>query len=489
MIIHGLTCCSLYYLLKLLGNEGRSAAIFTALYLAAPLFVQSIAWAPSRGDLLIGLTTVLSLIFFIRYLDTLKIKHLVFLWITFLVAIFSKETAVLIPAALLGFYFLVRKAANVPVYKLIVAFGGFLPVMALYYFLRVNVVNYAVPGTEFGLTPLLHNLRTIPELAGKFFIPVHLSPMPGFSAINTITGLIVIGLLLWLTFRFIRKTSKAVLFGLFWFILFAIPGMMYTHTFGVAAYEYLEHRAYLPVIGLVLFLVTIFNTIDDAGAKSRILQITMVLTLFFGFYTFVYAGNYKDPVAFFDRAVATNGKSAVALYNRGCLKAEIDDYQGAISDYNEAIRIKHDYASAWLNRGVAFSTLHDIDNAYASYDSAIIYQPTLFQAHVNMASIDFQNGKLDKALSGFTNALKIYPGYSPCFVERGKIYLQQKNYRAASGDFNSAISNDKSNAVAYLLRGEVSMMEGDTVSACTDWKTAAGLGDEHAGNFSRQYCK
>ena len=56
-----------------------------------------------------------------------------------------------------------------------------------------------------------------------------------------------------------------------------------------------------------------------------------------------------------------------AYNNRGVVKDELKDYQGAISDYNEAIRIDPNHTKAYYNRGILKKELKDYQGAISDY--------------------------------------------------------------------------------------------------------------------------
>ncbi len=107
ILIHGLTGCALFYLLGQLRKNSNAAAFFlTLLFLAAPLFVHAVAWAPSRGDLLIGLFGVLTMIFFLRFIRSGNWLFGALTALMFALALFSKETAIVLPVIMVIFYFM-----------------------------------------------------------------------------------------------------------------------------------------------------------------------------------------------------------------------------------------------------------------------------------------------------------------------------------------------------------------------------------------------
>ncbi len=488
ILLHASACCALFYLLQMLVNDRKGAFIITLLYLASPLFVQAIAWAPSRGDLLIGLAGLLSMIFYLKLKATRDYKYAAFALAVFAVALFSKETAVLIPVVVVLYEIIAGKDKKLTRTMLLTLACGTLLIMLLFFYLRSQAVRMSTPALEFGIIPFFNNLRTLPEYIGKFFIPVHLSPMPGFTLFSTAMGMILLACLAWAWWHFSRK-SAAALFGFAWFLVFALPGVMYSHTLGSAAYDYLEHRAYLPMAGIMVLLLFIYNDIPGGKIKNRVANSALFFAFFLGIWSFIYAGNYENPMTFYNQAVASNPASALALDNRGLIRADTKDFRGALEDYDKALSVKHDYAQAYVNKGIALSALNDKQGALVQYDAAIKIKPDLFQAHFNKANTKTGLGLLDEALAEYTLALGISPGYAPGYMARSSVYFNLKNYPAAEQDLTRVLQLDQRNAAAWLNRGKIRYYENNRKGSCDDWTMAASLGEPNAPKLLESYCR
>jgi tetratricopeptide (TPR) repeat protein len=489
MIIHVITCSLLYHLLRLFTDRPKNALLLTLVFAVNPLFVQAIAWAPSRGDLLIGMFGLMALVSFIRYVRSGDIKFLAVHVISFALAMFSKETAILLPIAFLFFYFFLERDRRIRIPGLIIPVLSYITVILFYFYLRSLVVKIGATHQEFGILPLLHNLRTIFEFPGKFFFPVALAPMPGYTLLNTLAGLILLLILAVLLYRFRAGNTMLFLSGLGWYFMFILPGMLYSHEFGSAAYDYLEHRAYLPLIGIVFVLYILINTFDGNRQFRNLPFFLLALIFIYGIETRIYAKNYENPVTFYELATRANPSSAMAFNNRGLIKYDSKDYQAAISHYEIALQIKPDYAEVYVNRGNCKNDLNDKSGAMADYELAIKYKTTLFQAHFNKANIMNITGQLKESLKEYDIAMKLYPTYLQGYITRGVVKFQLKDYTGALADFNKTIELDKANAEAYLDRGKVYFMQNEHKKACKDWKTAAGFGMPEAETLLQQYCK
>jgi tetratricopeptide (TPR) repeat protein len=489
MFIHFITCSLLYYLLRLFVDHPRNAFLVTLLFAVNPLFVQAIAWAPSRGDLLIGMFGLLAMISLFRYMQSGKISFLAIHLLSFALAMFSKETAVLFPVAFLFFYFFSGKERTTGIRGLIVPVLGYFVVIGFYLYLRGMVVKIGSSPEQFGVIPLLHNLRSGFEYLGKFFLPVSLSPMPGYTTLNTVIGVVVSAGLGFLIYRNRKGNPLLLLAGVGWYLLFLIPGMISSNEYGSAAYDYLEHRAYLPLFGIILVLFLIFSSSQNQRYNKNIPGIILVVVLIFGVYTRVYLRNYKDPVAFYELATKTNPLSAVAFYNRGSLKYTNQDNEGAIADYERALKIKSDYAEAYVNRGICRFAINDTIGAMEDFDLGIKYKNSLFQAHYNKANALTILGLYPESLKEYDIAVKLAPSNAEAYLSRGGTFYMIKNFEGALADFSKTLELDKNNATAYYARGKTYFMTRRNKEACRDWKKAKELGIQEAEAYLQAFCK
>jgi len=489
-VIHFLTCCSLFYLLTLFVPDRKGAFVFTLLYLATPLFVHSVAWAPARGDLLLGLTGILTLIFFIKLMNTGNFKYGVFSVVIFQVSILSKETAVVIPMLILLYYLIRRKKSNTRLIHVLIVFAGYFAAIVIYMILRSRVVTVPTPASEFSLFNIFQHWRSFPEYLAKFIIPVNLSPMPGYSLAPTAIGILLFAILTAGIVRFTPKPFLPEIFGLLWFIAITLPGAMYNHALGSAALDYLEHRAYLPMAGITLSIFLVYSGIQKENIKKMFFTGTIIFSVTLGLYAFIYTGNYKSPLEFYTRAIETNPASAVAYHNRGQFIGQyMDDQPGAISDFDMALKLKHDYATAFLNKGVSLYMMNDKAAAIVQYDSAIEYDPGLFLAHLNKANAKYELGFLEDALNEYVIANTINPLYAPSHAAQGMIFFKLKNYPAAITEFSISLQLDSGNAAVLTKRGLARFNNNDVEGACEDWLKAARLNDAEAQGLLGRYCK
>lgn len=489
MVIHALTGCALFYFLKQLSSKNDlTAFLLTLLFLASPLFVQAVAWAPSRGDMLLGFFAILAMIGFLKFIRSGHFSYAGLSTLMFLMAMFSKETAIVIPVVMAVFLFIPSSEKKTGIRDNLLIFVMMLMAAGFYFFMRAQAIRSSPPDV-FGIPHLLYNLRTIPEFIAKFFLPVNLSPMAGFTLWNTLAGCILIALLVFLLIRGQKAAMLNTSAGIFWFLLFTLPGAMYSHTLGSSAYDYLEHRAYVPAMGLIIMIFFLTGTGAISAGKNMLSGILISLTLVFAVYAHLYSRNYRDPLEFYNLAVETNPNSALARLNRGNLRMQSNDLKGAMEDNTRAIAINHRYAQAWVNLGINLGREGRTDEAISAYDSAVKFHPRLFQAHYNRANMLMKKKMYAEALKEYNTALGINPDYHPGYVSRSMVHYNLGDFQAAISDINLVLKFSPDNADAWLNRGKIWYAMKNRPNACADWKQAEALGSDEARNLVRSFCQ
>ncbi len=476
--------------LKDLNVRAGTALASTMLYVTSPLFVHAIAWVPGRGDLLIAMFALLCLRATFRFLDTRKTSSLVALHAFFALSMFSKETSVLIPLAITAAWWFFYPQREETKKTLLIALLPCIIPIALFFFTRSLVIPKFPAATVFGIGPFLNNLRVIPESIGKFIIPIGLAPLPAFTLLVTGLGAVLSVGLIAAAWRFADDHQrKLVLFGLGWFLLFTIPGTAYTNELGDIAYDYLEHRSYLPMIGIVMIIgVIIAKLFDGARRESASFGVAAVIIIFGGM-SFLHAKNYKNPELFYDMAVEGNPHSGMALLNRGYLNATKRKTDAAIRDYTLAATECPTYAEPLVNRGVLYQELRRNSDAGVDFKEAVRRNPKLFAAHYNLANWYSGQEDLPNALRTYEDALNLRPNFAEGWAMIASIKAKSGNLDGAMPYFEKALTIDPTLTIAYINRGKALYNAGRKEEGCANWRQASTLGSGEAAALIRGLCQ
>lgn len=522
ILLLGFIACALFLLLRKFKLPRKLAMVGSLIYCVHPLFVFSVAWIPARGDLQLMLFSLFSFLFFIEYLETKKRKFLFLHWGTFVIALFCKETAAVLPLLFIIFHrtFTSEKLLDK---KLLLNIGFYLLAGSCWFWLRSKAIGDFSSGNqvlgmmghsdEVGFSPILSNLRTIPESLAMFFIPYKIALLPEFSWIKTVIGLILFTLILLLFFKSNQNSRKKMIFCLSWFVILLLPTLIYKSDL----IDYLNHRFLLPLVGILLLVLL---SIPEKWIKNGNLKNSWILWMVIiglSSITFVKTLSYSDPMTFYSSAISQNPKSAIAYNNRGVLFEQRESFANAISDYSKAVELKTDYAEAFYNRAALSARQGLLDIAVSDYSKAIQYNSEYTEAYINRGNILGQQGLFDKAitdyskaiclqpnyalaynnrgiafgnqgliakeLADFTQAIALKPDYGEVFCNRGMIYANQGLYDKALADFSKAIELTPEDAKNYFNRGIVYRAQGALDKAQSDFQRAAELGSEEAVNM------
>jgi protein O-mannosyl-transferase len=439
LILHLLACLSFYAVFRTLKYDLKTSFLVTLIYSIHPVFTHAVAWIPSRGDLLLTLFSILSFITFVKFTNEKKLHYFILHIFLFILAILSKETAVLLPLIYLTYLiFLAKKQKNKYFNLWNILFAvSYIIITLIYMQLRAGAIH---GDTDKGLTfdGFIKNIPIFFESISKFFLPVNLSVMPSFQPFTTITGIVFVCLLIiWIILKK-GKRMNYVWFGLVWVFILLVPVMIYRPNFSDYAYEYLDHRSYLPMIGMIVVLLEIIP--KKFFERQKLFFITSIVIVFiFSIMTFLHSRNYKNATNFFTQAVETNPKSALGYDNLGLEYAKINEYESAIKYFKEAVRLKPDFSDSYLHLGTAYMKSQKRDLALKYLTIAVSQNPMSQDAYMNIGNIYYETAKYPQAIEFFTKALRIKPDYPDAYYNMGAAKFGMNNLDEAVEDIKRAI--------------------------------------------------
>src|SRR5256886_527997 len=216
LILYVVGSLCVFWLLLTLNYQRLSSLLLALLFALHPMFVPMVAWVPTRGDLLLTIFVIVSFVLFIKSFRANRPGLVVCHGISFFLAFLSKETAVAVPAlCLIYYYFELRKTPGrklIKRYFLVWLIAG-----AAWYYLHSAL--HAIKGDEVGFAAFIQNLRIMPELLGKFFVPARFQLTPLFNLTDTVIGVVAAALFTWLIVRIGGRANRRVQFGLLWALL------------------------------------------------------------------------------------------------------------------------------------------------------------------------------------------------------------------------------------------------------------------------------
>ncbi len=517
LLLHIISCCLFFYLLRLLSYSEILALLGSLVLAVHYAFLHTVCWIPARGDLLMAVFALISSISLIKISENRNILYSIIHFSAFFLALLSKESAIFLILIYLLLNILILKQ-KIITRRSLLSISIYVVLLFSYLYLRNNAISRTA--SSFGIHAFVKNLPILPESLLKFLFPVNFSVMPHFKPLSTFLGVLVLLFFLYWFFRKNFPISKFLLGGSL-FILLTLPAMFYRPEFSDYAYEYLDHRIYLPGIGLIIMLLEIIIFLNMTGKRYFKMLVCIILVVS-STVTIVLSRSYKSPMNYYNQAIRSNPGSALAYANRGNIFKDRNEPAKAIIDYSKAIELKPDFYQAYRNRGQLFETLNNYNSAFIDLKKADSFKPNQPEVLFPLA-VACNNLKDFNAALGYLNILiNLNKTNAVAYLQRGNTFKNMKDFKAALNDYTSSILLDpqlnearlsrgvllgglaryqesisdlsvylsrvSNNGYAFYFRGIANLELKKLEEACNDLNKAKVLGVEKAQNYIRKFC-
>lgn len=308
LLLHLAAVLLLFRVFGKLGIKELHAFLLTLLFAVHPVLTQAVAWIPGRNDTLMAVFVLPFIIFSINYANEKKPKDLILSAIFLLLAVFTKETAILAPVACFTLLVMVLKK-DWKEKNLLLLYMAWVAVGIVYLAVRSGATlkeSAMVP------TQMLHDFfyRTplIIQYIGKIFLPFNLSVFPILQDTVYYLGLVAVLFLAVIIYLSAQKNWRNIIAGFVVFLLFLLPVLFVPNSLNEQTFE---HRLYLPIIGILLILpetILFHNKLSDATRTAVFAGIALV----FAFINHHHQDNFKSPISFWEQAYVTSPHSAYA---------------------------------------------------------------------------------------------------------------------------------------------------------------------------------
>ncbi len=362
--------------------------------------------------------------------------------------VMTKQSAATFPFAFLLFEFCFIRSKENKIYKsyIIISLSAIFAVFITFLIFRSDIFTSALHGMKVSsMNYLFNQFVVIAKYLQLTILPINQcadygNVEDGFPLITTFWRFDVIGCFLLLIGLFtlavyLFKRNKASSFGIFWFFL----TLSIESSIIPIADPMFEHRMYLPMAGIILFLLSsVFMT--GSKLKTTYLYSSFVLLVFiFGILSHSRNNVWKTDLTLWTDVIENSPNNARAWFNKGVALALTGRHREAIKFHNKAIELKPEYCEAWYNKGVALALTGGKEEAVTCYDKALEIRPEYCDAWYNKGVIIAQAGKHDEAIACYDKVLKIRPEYYNAWNNKGTILALLEKQEEAVKCFNKVI--------------------------------------------------
>jgi hypothetical protein len=371
-----------------------------------PAQPMAVAWVPGRNDLLLTVFVLASLIGFLRHQRTgsgwAMASHLVF----FFLGLLTKETAVAIPV-LCGAWRVATAGEGDPGRcrwpairdrLLALPWPAWLGLLFLWLLVRGAVLG--IPAFVNRSTSLAGRLSLLARYFGKAVLPFDMRLIPTASDASFLWGAGA-GLLTLLALRAIPFDRKPIfLYSLMWFtglLVFAIP---YTLPNDLENLGLLEHRLYLPLVGLLIFWAAVLaEGISSDRRWIRFAAAGITLAAMAGGMVRVQRRlpDFRDTESFWTTAVRESPRSDLAAMGLAVVYLNTGRPWEARRELDRTMALNPNRRYLHLNYGVYYLEQKEFDKAEAMFKKEVELFPESLFAYRHLASLMKKQGRLKEA--------------------------------------------------------------------------------------------
>lgn len=357
--------------------DQKKTFLICLLFACHPTLVQAIAWIPGRNDSLLTIFIIISFYYFIKYVDINKYLYLFFHLLCFILALLTKETAIVIPIFYCAFLFF----KSVKIKKIITLIIIWSLIICLYLLYRSFVLSHQ----QYSLTfyELIKNFivafPSTTKYVANIFFPIKLSVFPATLELNYLLCMASVFVFILLFIQFKTYKLKNVIFGFCVFFFFLFP------TFLMPNNQFYDHRIYLSLIGIVVVILELINKNNKVFTKQSICIFCLIF-LFFSIITIFHEQKFKDKEVFWINAYLDSPKSDIANAVLAGLFLERGMYKEAEEKYLEAIKL-HEFSKHYVNLAALYFKTKRLDEAEKCLLKALSLDNYNYNVYYNLALI------------------------------------------------------------------------------------------------------
>lgn len=463
------------------------ALLSTVLWAINPIQIQAITYIVQRMTSLGGMFYIMSMYFHLKARTTetkpKKMSFFILSLFTFIMALGSKENAVMLPLSILLFEFLLLQETFKDHMKknlrllLMIVLGILLLGFFYTHFNNENIFSLMLDGYQERPFTLAQRLFTEPR-AIIFYISLLFYPVPTrlniahditlsnglFDPLSTIISIFLILGVVILAFYFAKKRPLITFCVLFFFLNHVIESTL------LPLELIFEHRNYIPSMFLfvpcAMGIRYLFNYYAAKRAMQYILFSFIVLLLIgLGHSTFVRNFAWKNDKTLWGDA----SEKAPDLYrphhNLGKYYHDHGYIEEAILEYKKALEKpfstrKNEYFITYYNLGKLFAGLNDYQKALSFYHRASALNPDFAPTYNNIASIMDREGRYELANKYLIKALKLDPDGVETNFNLGMYYLKDRQPDKAISHFDKVANINRLRERVLLYLGIANKQKG-----------------------------
>jgi hypothetical protein len=428
LLLHIFNAIIIYFLIGIISKSRKISLLTSLLFLVHPIQTQAVTYISGRADPLATLFFLLAFYFYIRSITLKELTPYLGSLLFFLLALLSKEIALIFPLVLLLYDRSFPKSAQsktcLPTSK--IRYLPFLAISGIYLSVRFFLLGSLLKPAITAKTSLYLRLLTMPRVIvsylGLLFLPLnlHMERRPPLASSLSEPGVAISLILLILIGIFtlrMHKRSKVVFFSLAWFFLNLVPVSNILPLNAMMA----EHWLYLPSLGFFLLASIGITKILETKKKKLIVVLVVSILAFYSFLTIRRNRDWKDGLTLYQNTLRYSPDSGKAHNNLGFIYFKEGKYNRAKEEFERAVESEPDLAIAYHNLGNVYVRKGEYNRAIEEYKKAIELNPDSTKPHYGLGVVYREKGELAEAIKEWKRTLEIMQDYKGIKLGKSEI--------------------------------------------------------------------
>jgi Tfp pilus assembly protein PilF len=493
VLLYAFTAVILFFFIKRITLQQAPIFAFAVslLWVVHPLHTEVVANIKSRDEILCLLFGLLSIFQALYYLESKRIVHLICFMVFYILALFSKETALsyVIIISLTIYFF------NTPGKKEIWILAILAIVCALIYFMtkqmllgsiyqsiKIPIQDNSLAGAKNVMQQYATAIFILAFYLYKFFVPIVLAsdysynqiPLVDFTNPFALLALISLGVIIYFAIRnFTNKNQFS--YGIFFFMLTIA---LVSNFFFLLGSTMADRFMYQPSLGLCLATIFILNKCIDLntlmGSLKNLFQswrsisctcLYIVVILCFSYKSFTRNYDWKSNLSLFSKDIMTVPNNVkmkyfyeLAVYEdvkkqKGDPVKQQAKLDHAMQELQKAIKIDSNYFLLYNAIAELYNYMKLPQKAIEYYRTGIRKNPLNVDGMGNLGNLYFRAQRYDSAEYFQKLAISLSPNSYLNYYNLGAAQFQQQRYDEAVQSFQKAIQLYPGYADAYKNLG------------------------------------
>ncbi|MFH1552648.1 MAG: tetratricopeptide repeat protein [Candidatus Omnitrophota bacterium] len=423
VFLHFLNGVLVFFFTWKITGEKVVSLLAAMLFVIHPVHAGAVSYISSRTDLLFFFFGFLCMLFYVFFVQRRRYILLGMSVFCLVLALLSKEAAVVFPlllllldATVLRGKYRSRLAYHVPNFF---AAGGYI---ALHHFI-FSQRHFMVFSPGAFASSIVKYFRIVREFLVLGFFPVDMHMRRGLESPGVGLLPVLVGIFFIFSFVFLRNRRRILLFALGFFLIALVPFFFVTGYFKVVA----EHWMYLASYGLFLFtataLVTLYQHRGIFG-RSVVAGVILLVIVYCSANTIRQNVYWREDVSLSDRVLAFSAQDMPAMHYKAVsyLKSGRDDEMMEIMD--EYAKNNPRDARAWYIKGRLTLAAGKTEEAEQDFKEAVRVDPTYDNGYMGLALAAFIKGQSHIGIEYLEQVIEINPKHSEALLILGSAYSE-----------------------------------------------------------------